>query len=28
MTDQDYMLLALDEAAKAREAGEVPVGAV
>ena len=28
MTDQDYMLLALDEATKAREAGEVPVGAV
>jgi tRNA(adenine34) deaminase len=28
MTDQDYMLLALDEAAKAREVSEVPVGAV
>lgn len=28
MTDHDYMRLALDEAAKARTVGEVPVGAV
>ena len=28
VTDEDYMRLALAEAAKAREAGEVPVGAI
>ena len=28
MSDEDYMALALDEAKKAAERGEVPIGAV